>query len=52
MNVIDPRFGEQRARFELDAIGLVSMPTWTRWAYWGCWVLIAGLLLYLAIGVP
>ncbi len=98
MNVIDRRFGDQRARFELlggtgallagvgiglvfkhllaalalpflligvathgwamwakhrlDAAGPVSMPTWTRWAYWGCWVLIVGLVLYLVTGTP
>ena len=96
MKVTDPRFGEQRTRFELlggtgallagvgiglvfkdllaalalpflligigthgwamwakhrlDAAGPVSLPAWTRWAYWGCWVLIAGLVVYLATG--
>lgn len=36
------------AKHRVEADGPVSMPTWTRWAYWGCWMLIAGLVLYLA----
>ena len=36
------------AKNRLDAAGPISMPPWTRWTYWGCWALIAGLVLYMA----
>jgi len=35
----------------LDASPSVAMPRWTGWAYWGCWVLMTGLGVYLALSL-
>jgi hypothetical protein len=37
-------------KHRLDASGSTAMPPWTLWAYWVCWALIAGLVVYLASG--
>ena len=34
-------------KHRLDSSGPAATPAWTRWAYWGCWVLLAGLIAYL-----
>ena len=38
-------------KHRLDATGPTAMPRWSVWAYWTCWALIAGLIIYLASGV-
>ena len=38
-------------KHRLDASGSTASPGWTVWAYWGCWVLIAGLVIYIASGL-
>ena len=38
-------------KHRLDASGPAAMPLWSLWAYWACWALIAGLIVYLALGV-
>ena len=40
--------GGMWGKHRLDASPSVAMPRWTGWAYWGCWALLAGLVLYLA----
>jgi hypothetical protein len=37
------------AKHRLDSAKLNAMPPWTRWAYWACWLLLAGLVVYLAL---
>ena len=38
------------AKHRLEVADGVELPPWAAWLYWGCWVLLVGAGLYIALG--